>query len=424
MTKLMKIVSLTTLTLLISGCSYKNVNSTKPKIDETLEVVDSASIRSISDINAIAFEWRKVDDPRVTGYHFYRANLQKDGSKLKLIDTIENRYTTHYLDEDLEPNTKYIYKISSATASEVESKTTNNYTASTLSVMEGVSFIQAISNLPRQIKIIWRPHANQRIESYEIQRKTPTTSEWEEIETVDGRLQAEYIDMDLEDNVVYHYRVIAKTFDDIETLPSALVKAQTKPLPDGIISLKASNDLPRKIALNWQASKSSDVIKYNIYRSTNAKNGFSLLKTVGAKTLTYEDFVNEDGKVYFYKVSSIDNDGLESNLNVNAVMGITLGKLKKPIMTLAQIQGEKAILNWLAGDNRAASYTVYKTIKEGLFKSKTVKFQGIKALRFEDKDIVRGVEYNYAIQAVDRNGIVSEVTNKTELVLPKLVEMN
>ncbi|WP_228712666.1 fibronectin type III domain-containing protein [Halarcobacter mediterraneus] len=424
MTKLMKIVSLTTLTLLISGCSYKNVNSTKPKIDETLEVVDSASIRSISDINAIAFEWRKVDDPRVTGYHFYRANLQKDGSKLKLIDTIENRYTTHYLDEDLEPNTKYIYKISSATASEVESKTTNNYTTSTLPVMEGVSFIQAISNLPRQIKIIWRPHSNQRIESYEIQRKTPTTSEWEEIETVDGRLQAEYIDMDLEDNVVYHYRVIAKTFDDIETMPSALVKAQTKPLPDGIISLRASNDLPRKIALNWQASKSSDVIKYNIYRSTNAENSFSLLKTVGAKTLTYEDFINEDGKVYFYKVSSIDNDGLESNLNVNAVMGITLGKLKKPIMTLAQIQGEKAILNWLAGDNRAASYTVYKTIKEGLFKSKTIKFQGIKALRFEDKDIVRGVEYNYAIQAVDRNGIVSEVTNKTELVLPKLVEMN
>ncbi|RXK14691.1 hypothetical protein CP965_04105 [Halarcobacter mediterraneus] len=420
----MKIVSLTTLTLLISGCSYKNVNSTKPKIDETLEVVDSASIRSISDINAIAFEWRKVDDPRVTGYHFYRANLQKDGSKLKLIDTIENRYTTHYLDEDLEPNTKYIYKISSATASEVESKTTNNYTTSTLPVMEGVSFIQAISNLPRQIKIIWRPHSNQRIESYEIQRKTPTTSEWEEIETVDGRLQAEYIDMDLEDNVVYHYRVIAKTFDDIETMPSALVKAQTKPLPDGIISLRASNDLPRKIALNWQASKSSDVIKYNIYRSTNAENSFSLLKTVGAKTLTYEDFINEDGKVYFYKVSSIDNDGLESNLNVNAVMGITLGKLKKPIMTLAQIQGEKAILNWLAGDNRAASYTVYKTIKEGLFKSKTIKFQGIKALRFEDKDIVRGVEYNYAIQAVDRNGIVSEVTNKTELVLPKLVEMN
>lgn len=424
MTKLMKLTSLSALILLLSGCSLKNFDNTKPKINETLEVVDSASIRTLPDINAIAFEWRKVDDPRVTGYHFYRANLQKDGAKLKLIDTVENRYTTHYVDEDVEPSTKYVYKISSATATEFESRTTNDYVVSTLPLMEGVSFIQAISNLPRQIKIVWRPHSSERIESYEIQRKTPATSKWEEIETLDGRLQAEYIDLNLEDNVVYHYRVIGKTFDGLETMPSALVKAQTKPLPAGILSLKATTNLPRKIALTWEPSKSNDVVKYNVYRSTDDQRGFDVIKTVNAKTLNYEDFVNEDGKVYFYKVSSIDKDGLESNLNVNSVMGVTLNKLRKPVMTLAQIQGAKAILNWQAGDDRAVSYTVYKTIKEGFFKDKTIKYQDITALRFEDKDIVRGVQYSYAIQAVDKNGIHSEITKETELILPKLVEMN
>jgi len=423
MTKLMKLTSLTALLLLLSGCSYKDLNNNKPKINDTLEVVDSASIRSIPDINAIAFEWRKVDDPRVTGYHFYRANLQEDGSKLKLVDTIENRYTTHYVDEDLEPSTKYVYKISSATAGEFESKTTNDYVISTLPHMEGVSFIQAISNLPRQIKIVWRPHQSERIESYEVQRKTPTTSKWENLETIDGRLQAEYIDLNLEDNVVYHYRIIGKTFDGLETLPSALVKAQTKPLPAGILSLKATTDLPRKIELTWEPSESTDVIQYNIYRSSDAKSGFSIIKRVSAKTLKYEDFVNEDGKVYFYKISSVDKDKLESNLNVNSVMGVSLNKLRKPIMTLAQIQGQKAILNWQAGDNRAVSYTIHKTIKEGFFQGKTVKFQGVTGLRFEDKDIVRGVQYSYAIQAVDQNGIHSEITNETELVLPKLAEI-
>lgn len=423
MTKLMKLTSLSALILLLSGCSLKNFDNTKPKINETLEVVDSASIRTLPDINAIAFEWRKVDDPRVTGYHFYRANLQKDGAKLKLIDTVENRYTTHYVDENVEPSTKYVYKISSATATEFESRTTNDYVVSTLPLMEGVSFIQAISNLPRQIKIVWRPHSSERIESYEVQRKTPATSKWEEIETLDGRLQAEYIDLNLEDNVVYHYRVIGKTFDGLETMPSALVKAQTKPLPAGILSLKATTNLPRKIALTWEPSKSDDVVKYNVYRSTDDQRGFDVIKTVNAKTLNYEDFVNEDGKVYFYKVSSIDKDGLESNLNVNSVMGVTLNKLRKPVMTLAQIQGAKAILNWQAGDDRAVSYTVYKTIKEGFFKDKTIKYQDITALRFEDKDIVRGVQYSYAIQAVDKNGIHSEITKETELILPKLVEM-
>ncbi|WP_417326304.1 fibronectin type III domain-containing protein [Halarcobacter sp.] len=423
MTKLMKLTSLSALILLLSGCSLKNFDNTKPKINETLEVVDSASIRTLPDINAIAFEWRKVDDPRVTGYHFYRANLQKDGAKLTLIDTVENRYTTHYVDENVEPSTKYVYKISSATATEFESRTTNDYVVSTLPLMEGVSFIQAISNLPRQIKIVWRPHSSERIESYEVQRKTPATSKWEEIETLDGRLQAEYIDLNLEDNVVYHYRVIGKTFDGLETMPSALVKAQTKPLPAGILSLKATTNLPRKIALTWEPSKSDDVVKYNVYRSTDDQRGFDVIKTVNAKTLNYEDFVNEDGKVYFYKVSSIDKDGLESNLNVNSVMGVTLNKLRKPVMTLAQIQGAKAILNWQAGDDRAVSYTVYKTIKEGFFKDKTIKYQDITALRFEDKDIVRGVQYSYAIQAVDKNGIHSEITKETELILPKLVEM-
>lgn len=425
MRKLLKITSLAALILLVSGCEQNSLTTPKkPKIDESLEVVDSSSIRTIADINAIGFEWRKVDDPRVVGYHFYRANMQKDGTKLKLIDTIENRYTTHYVDEDLEPNTKYVYKISAATESDVESRTTDDYVVSTLPIFEGVSFIQAISNLPRQIKIIWRPHSNERVEQYKIERSSPATSEWEKLATVDGRLQAEYIDMDLEDNVVYNYRVTAQTFDDINSLPSTIVKAQTKPLPEGILGLEATRTLPRKIALTWKPSETSDVINYNIYRSTSATRSFDKIKTVNAQTLQFEDFINEDGKVYFYKVSSIDKDKLESNLNINSVMGSTLGKPNKPIMTLAQIQGEKAILNWQAGDRRTVSYNVYKTIKEGFFESKTIKFEGIKALRFEDKDIVRGVEYSYSIQAVDESGIVSEKTNKTELVLPKLKELN
>ena len=426
MTKLMKLTSLTVLVLLVSGCTNKvNLSQIKaPKIDESLEVIDSSSIRSISDMNSIALEWRKVDDPRVVGYHFYRANMQKDGAKLKLIDTLENRYKTHYLDEDLEPNTKYVYKISAATKGEVESKTTNDYVVTTLPKFEGVSFIQAISNLPRQIKIIWRPHQNERVNSYKIERTSPQTSEWEEVGTVIGRLQAEFIDEDLDDNVIYNYRVTSISFDDIESQASKIVKAQTKPLPEGILSLKATNDLPRKITLNWKPSESSDVIKYNIYRSTNANNFFDIVKVVNTQTLEFNDFVNEDGKVYFYKVSSVDKDGLESDLNINSVMGVTLSKLNKPIITLAQIQGEKAILNWQAGDKRAVSYNIIKKIKENFFKSKTLKIEGIKALRYEDKDIVRGVEYSYAIQSVDEFGIVSEMTNKTELVLPKLKALN
>ncbi len=422
----MKITSSLALIVLISGCSYKGdlLDPKKPKIDDTLEVVDSNSIRTIADINAIAFEWRKVDDSRVVGYHFYRANLEKDGTKLQLIDTIKNKYATHYVDTKVEPNTKYVYKISSATKTDIESRTTSDYVVSTLDTPEGVSFIQAISNLPRQIKIVWRPHTNERIAYYKIEKSSPQTPKWRKLAEVKGRLQAEYIDEDLKDNVVYNYRVIAYTFDNIATKPSEIVKAQTKALPNGTTQLNATNDKPRKIILNWQPSESSDVLKYNIYRSSSATGSFSLVKTVNAQTLSYEDFVNEDGKIYFYKVTTIDVDKLESSKEINAVMGSTLAKVNKPIITLAQIQGERAILNWQNADKRTVSYNVYKTIKDGFFDKKTIKITGIDALRYEDKDIVRGVEYSYSIQAVDEFGIASEKTAPTELVLPKLKELN
>ena len=220
------------------------------------------------------------------------------------------------------------------------------------------------------------------------------------------------------------YRVIAKTFDGIDSQSSEIVKAQTKSLPFGAENLRASNNQPRKITLNWEPSKSTDIVKYKIYSNSSASGSFDDLAMINSNVLTYDDLINKDGKIVFYKVTSIDKDGLETALNMNAVMGSTLIKITKPIVTLAQIQGEKAILNWQSGDERTVSYIIFKKIKEDLFSFKTEKFTNITDVRFEDKDIIRGVEYTYTLQAVDEFGILSEKTNETTLILPKLQEVN
>ncbi|WP_419770007.1 MAG: hypothetical protein ACNI3C_11825 [Candidatus Marinarcus sp.] len=423
MKRLIKLTSSILLVLFVSGCTQTNlIEPTKPKIDDTLEAVDSNSIRSIPDITSIAFEWQKVDDPRVNGYYIYRANMQEEGQKLQRVAFVKNRYSTHYVDTKLIPDTRYLYSFASATAQETESKPTLSYNVQTLPVPVPVPFIQAISNMPRQVKILWRPHESERIKYYIIERTTPTTAKWEELEKLDGRLQVEYIDTKLKDNVVYMYRIKAYTFEDIESMPSEIVRAQTKALPEPAMNVRASNDQPRKITIIWDASPTTDIVNYNIYKSNSADGSFSLLKTLPISDLQYEDIINEDGKIRFYKITSVDKDGLESALLMNSTMGVTLTKLNKPIITLAQIQGEKAILNWQAGDNRAESYTVYKTIKEGFASYKTIKINNITDLRYEDKDIVRGVEYKYNIQAVDKFGISSEQTQDVALTLPKLSE--
>lgn len=421
MTKLVKIVSSIVLLLLISGCANLNVGTPiKPKIDDTLEMVDNESIKSISDITSIALEWKKVEDPRVVGYNIYRANMHKDGRKLKLIKSLNSRYTNHFLNEDLEPSTKYVYQISTKSKDGLESRTTNAYMVQTANRPDPISFVQAISNLPNRIKLIWRPHENLKIKYYKVQKLDLVSNKWTTLKTLQGRLNAEYIDTGLDNNETFKYRVVAYTFEDIETLPSDIVSATTKPLPIGVQDLIVTKDQPKKIVLTWQPSPTTDVINYRIYRSSIKTFGFTKYKEFTTNTLEFTDYINEDGKVYYYKVLSVDRDLLESSSKVEPVKGMTLNKPAKPIMTLAQIQGNKAILNWVAGDNRAISYNVYKKAHINFFESKTEKFTDIKDLRFEDNDIVNGIRYTYSIQSNDEYGLISEQTSEAELILPKI----
>jgi fibronectin type 3 domain-containing protein len=323
----------------------------------------------------------------------------------------------------LEPNTKYTYTISVKTHDGSESKTSQPIVALTKPILEPISFVQAISNLPRQIKILWRPHSSERVESYIIEKTTPSTSQWKLLKKLKGRLQVEYIDKNLKDSEVYVYRVKAVTYDKLISQPSQIVRAQTKALPKSIKNLKATQNLPRKIKITWEPSDTMDVVAYKVYRNASEQGKYDFVTMISADTLSYDDLINDDGKAMFYKITSVDSDALETSLDTNSVMGRTLGQPAKPIIKLGLIQDNKAILNWEQGDKRTTSYIVYKTIKEGMFSSKVIKYENIQDLRFEDSDITRGVEYKYCVQAVDEFGLLSDKTDQILLTLPKLTSL-
>ncbi|MGE4462738.1 MAG: hypothetical protein AB7D49_09890 [Arcobacter sp.] len=422
MLKLMKATSLTVLLFLFSGCTniFDNLNTpTKPKINNSVETVDFNSIKSIPDMTSIGFEWQRSNDPKVVGYNFYRMDLQKDGKTLRLIKSIDNRYATHYVDKDLEPNTKYAYQISARLADGSESPTTDAYIAQTLQRLPAVEFVQAISDLPNRIKIIWRPHPDPRVQYYRIEKFNTTLNEWIYLKTINQRLSVEYIDTGLDNNTAYKYRVKAFTFNDVESATSKPVVAKTKPLPTGPANVRASNNIPKKIFLAWDVSPTQDIIKYDIHRSIYSSFGYKKVGTVNSNILEFTDKTDDDGRVYYYKVIAVGKDGLESPFDITPIKGISLAKPAKPVLTLAQIQNNRAILNWKAGDNRAVSYNIEKKIKQNFFEYKLVKFNNITDTRFEDTDIVSGVEYKYTVQANDEFGLVSEKTNEASLTIPK-----
>lgn len=410
------------LIVLISGCQKDLNTPEKPKIDDSLPMIETSSIKHIPDITAIALEWKKIDIARASGYYIIRADMQTDG-KFTRVAEIENKFTTHYLDEDLQANSKYGYKIALTTHKGFESRASDTIIVSTLPNFESVSLIESISDLPRQIKILWRPHSNPRISEYIIERTSPTEANWEKIKTIENRLNAEYIDVDLGDNKIFMYRIKAVTFDGIISNVSTITSATTKPLPGQIKSLDVTTDLPKVIQLSWGKSDTKDVVAYNIYRSSSATGSYSKLATAPIGHNRFDDIIREDGEIYFYKITTVDKDQLESRKeNLVPVMGSTLAKPQMPQITLAMIEGNKMVLNWIARDDKTVSYNIYKRSKVSWSTSKEILIPNVTGLRFEDPDVVRGVEYAYRLQAIDKHGLLSETTDKSTLKLPKIIK--
>ena len=339
MTNLMKTTSLATLILLFSGCTniIDNFNApTKPKVDNSIEVVSYNSIESIPDMANIGFEWEKVNDSRVIGYNFYRTELDKGSNELKLVKTIDNKYATHYVDKGLEPKTRYAYQISSRIDGGIESKTTDAYIIQTLPRITPVEFMQAISNLPRSVKLIWRPHTDTRVGYYRIEKYNTFLNEWILLKTIKERLQVEYLDTGLDDNTSYKYRIKAFSYDDVEAAPTKVVVGKTKPLPANVSNIKTTNNQAKRITISWNASSTSDVVKYAIYRSSFSALGYSKIKEVNADTLEYTDTTEDSGKAYYYKIIVIDKDGLENSSN--SVQGMSFNLLSNPTSNLAKIK--------------------------------------------------------------------------------------
>ena len=325
MKNLMKTILLTTSILLLSGCTnvMDSINPpTKPKVDNSIEVVNYNSIRTIPDMINVGFEWEKVNDPRVIGYNFYRTEIDKGSKELKLVKVIDNKYATHYVDKGLEPKTRYAYQISSRIAGGIESKTTDAYIVQTLPRIVPVDFVQAISNLPNSVKLVWNPHPDKRVGYYRIEKYNTLINQWILLKTIKNRLQVEYLDTGLDNNTSYKYRVKAFSFDDVESAPSKVVVAKTKPLPVSPTNVRTTNN-SKKIVVSWGASPTNDVVKYVVYRSNFRLLGYTKVKEVNTNTFEYIDNTENTGKSYYYKVLAVDKDGLESSSGVEPVQGLS-----------------------------------------------------------------------------------------------------
>jgi len=400
--------------LILSGCTGTNPKPKKEQvIDNTLPLVELTPSGTLSTMKTIALEWKSIEDKRVRGIYIYRAALdtEKSGGD-DYYATVNNRFSTHFVDTDIEPESRYSYYFKTY-SNDAESMPSQTTTITSLPIMDSVSWIHSVGGMPRSAKIIWRPHSNQKVKAYLLQRRTLKSESWDNIKTVKGRLNVEYIDNDLKDKFTYKYRIKALTYDDITSKPSKEVTVITKALPSQITNITATKNLPKKIEIKWAKSNDADFLHYNLYRSKDVDSGYKIIKQL--KKDFYIDLIENDGERYFYRVSVIDKDDLESKYESTSAMGTSLNRPSAPALVEAKLVGSNIEIKWNKADPRATSYTVSKRYKRSMFDESKEDFEGIKGTEFIDNEIMAGLTYYYRVYGVDKNFIKSEPSIEVEI---------
>lgn len=406
-------LSLSLVLSLFTGCTTQPTPPVKMTTDPKLPVPSLNG--SLSDVNTIAFEWKAILDPDVSGYNIYRSNPAENNQTLTHIATIKGRFSTHYVDEKLTPNTLYHYRFTSTGSEFSESNGSEMMEALTLPMIAPVSFFQSVGNMPRSAKLLWRPHPNTRINGYIIDRLNINDQKWSELKTIEGRLNAEYIDRDLKDGQVYYYRVRAITFDKLITQPSETAKVSTKPLPKEIQSITATTNLPKAIALKWTPAVIEEFSHYNIYRSASSNGNYEY--RVKLIDTTFIDTTKEDGEPFYYKITVVDKDGLESSMGSIVTHGASLAKPRAPIAYDGKISAAGVNLQWTKNDDRITNYTIIKTTKTSWIGRESIEINNIKETTFQDTDIKPNIGYIYQVVGVDKDGVQSLPTQGIELML-------
>lgn len=417
----MKLLNLATflsvLTLTFSACVGTSPKpSDTPVIDATLPVVELTQTGVFVDMKAVGFEWNSIQDPRVKGIYIYKQTMAKEASEYEFYHTVKNRFVTHYVDTDVEPESQYSYYFKTFTK-ESESKSSKEIRVDTLPVLDSISWIHVVQNMPRSAKIIWRPHTNQIVNKYIIERRTLEEDKWTEIKTITGRLSAEYIDSELKDNYVYKYRIKIETYNDIISKPSKEVTVVTKPLPKQVKNILASNNLPKQIKLTWNEALIKDFSHYNIYRADSIDGSYKVINTT--KEIEIIDNFEKDGVDYFYRISTVDKDGLESKHDVESIHGKTLSKPVTPSLVEVMLVGDNLEISWKSTDPRVKTYVVDKIKKKGWLESTSEEFLDIKGKQFIDRFIEPGTTYFYNVYSVDEFSIKSEPSIEVKFTTTK-----
>jgi len=192
-----------------SVMSY-NLDPNMPNIGE---------VNALATMHSVGFEWKKIPEgSQIQGIYIYRGDPLQATSRFQRIGTINNIYATHFVDTHVDADNTYSYVFTTFNMGR-ESVPSKRIDVRTPGSFPAISFVEAYRVAPNTIKILWKPHPDPSVASYVIERSV-NGGLWMFVAKVKGQLMVEYIDKFARAKNNYSYRIIAETFNKIDSAPS------------------------------------------------------------------------------------------------------------------------------------------------------------------------------------------------------------
>ena len=89
-----------------------------------------------------------------------------------------------------------------------------------------------------------------------------------------------------------------------------------------VVSNPSSSAQAHSVVLSWTASTTSTVTAYYVYRSTVSGPPYKLIASLPSSTTTYTDTGVTAGVTYYYVVTSLDQDQVQSDYSTEVEAAI------------------------------------------------------------------------------------------------------
>jgi fibronectin type 3 domain-containing protein len=391
----------------LSAFNKKGIESDFSSTLEGSTVSRPADLQALGDmIREIHLQWHPSSFSEVRGYRLYR-NTSPEGT-FERIAELEGPRRDSYVDaQNLTDATTYYYRM---TAYDNEGKETglSEIAATTTRgkppTPEGLT---AKSGLVKEVQLSWKARPEKEVEGYYIFWNDAESGEFKQIGKVKGKEKTAFLDegdrhRPLEDKATYYYMVTSYNKVDLNSVPSAIVSATTKPRPRAPTGLSAKGGLPAKIVLTWNPNPERDIKYYHLHRKQGG-NRFKEVEKLPPDQTLYEDVKLDHGATYLYTLQAEDEDKLLSDFSSTAEA--TTKPLPKPptgfeVSPLAN--GFE--LRWKP--NPEPDIANYKIYLRSFFTDKEI--GSTDKVEFTIDTLKPDDEYSISVTAIDKDGLESE----------------